>query len=603
MKKNNLPNNIEENKPKDMKKTLKRLLGYLGIHKFAVIFAFFMTIGSSLIYVVGPTVLGLITTSLGDTVMERVNGNPGALVNYGYIQKIIGILLVLYIVQSVFSYFQHYTMGAVTQRIVYNIRKEMDAKLKKLPLKYYDNNKTGDILSRVVNDVYNISNTLQQSLTQLMTAAIEIVGVVVMMLLINPFLTIIAFVTIPLSMLAVRKITAFSQKNFKEQQKKLGDLNAHSEEMYGAHVVVTAYGLEKESIEEFEKTNDELKSASMKANFASGLIMPIMNFITNLGYVAVAVLGGYFVLNGTIKIGQMQAFMQYSRSFMEPIIQIADITNIIQSTIASAERVFEVLDEPVEEDLGKLTLNPENVKGNVKFKNVDFGYEPGELLIKDMNIEAKPAQMVAVVGPTGAGKSTLINLLMRFYELNSGEISIDGINIVDLKRGSLHRNFGMVLQDTWLFKGTIRENIAYGREDATDEMVEAAARVAQADYFIRTLPEGYDTIINEEASNISQGQKQLLTIARAFLAETNMLILDEATSSVDTRTEKLIQKAMDNLMNGKTSFVIAHRLSTIVNADLILVMKDGSIIEQGNHEQLMLDGGFYADLYNSQFQD
>ena len=599
----NLPNNLDKNTPKDFRGSLWRLIGYVGKHKFSIIFAALMTLGSTLIYVVGPTILGFITTSIGDTIMERVNGNPDALINYQYIGKIVVILLVLYIIQSVFSYFQYYTMGVVTQKIVYNIRLEMDAKLKKLPLKYYDDNKTGDILSRVINDVYNISNTLQQSLNQLMSAAIQIVGIVIMMLLINPFLTIIAFVTIPISSIAVRKITKYSQKNFKKQQNKLGDLNGHAEEMYGAHTVIKAYGLEDESVEYFEDINDELRDASKKANFASGLIMPIMNFITNLGYVAVSILGGFFVFNGTIKIGQLQAFMQYSRSFIEPIVQIADITNVIQSTIASAERVFEVLDEKEEDDSGTKELNPEKVQGHVEFKNVDFGYKPGELLMKDLNIEAKPAQMIAVVGPTGAGKSTLINLLMRFYELNGGEIAVDGVNIADLKRGNLRQNFGMVLQDTWLFNGTIRENIAYGREDATDEMVEAAARVAQADYFIRTLPEGYDTIINEEASNISQGQKQLLTIARAFLAETNMLILDEATSSVDTRTEKLIQKAMDNLMRGKTSFVIAHRLSTIVNADLILVMKNGTIIEQGSHNQLMEKNGFYAELYNSQFQD
>ncbi|MDO5755792.1 MAG: ABC transporter ATP-binding protein [Tissierellia bacterium] len=591
----------ENQRIKNPKSTFSRLLRYLKNKKGLLVLTIISTIIATVLTVIAPNIMGLITTSIGETVSQRFDGVEAA-IDYAYILRIIGILLAMYIGYSLLNYIQNIAMGAVSQDIVYAMREDIDHKLMNLPVSFYDYNKAGDILSRVTNDVNTISNTLQQSVTTFLSAIVQITGIIFMMFRISKMMTLVVFFTIPVSALVVKKIAGRSREYFKEQQDILGDLNSDIEEIYGAHGVVKAYGLENENIQNFEKKNSDLREAGKWANFFSGLTMPLMNFINNIGYVVVAIAGGYYVLKGQIKIGQMQAFMQYSKNFTQPINQIGEMMNMIQSTLASAERVFEIIDVVDDVDKGKIVLDPEKVTGRVAFEHVDFGYYEDEILIHDLNIEAKPNQMVAIVGPTGAGKSTLVNLLMRFYEINSGDITIDGISIYDIKKASLRRNFAMVLQDTWLFKGSIKDNIRYG-SDHTDEEVIEAAKAAQADYFIRTLPNGYDTIINEEASNISEGQKQLLTIARAFLTGANMLILDEATSSVDTRTENLIQKAMDNLMEGKTSFVIAHRLSTIVNADLILVMNHGDIIEQGSHQELLNKNGFYADLYNSQFEE
>ena len=492
-------------------------------------------------------------------------------------------------------------MASVAQKTVYTLREEAEAKISRLPLKYFDGTTTGETLSRVVNDVDNISTTLQQSLTQLITSIVTIIGVIIMMLTISPVMTLILLCTLPLSGIIAVLVAKKSQGFFGGQQKSLGDLSGHVEEMYNGHEVVKAFGHEAKAKEEFREINEKLYESSWKAQFISGVIMPLMNFVNNMGYVLISVVGGIFVTKAYITVGDIQAFIQYARQFSQPITQTANIANIIQSTIASAERVFELLDE--DEEVPEVE-NPrviEYPKGHVSFEHVDFGYRANHLLIKDMNIEVKPGQTIAIVGPTGAGKTTLINLLMRFYEINGGCIKIDGVDITQMTRSDLHSMFGMVLQDTWLFNGTIQDNIGYGREGATKEEIIQAAKAAHADHFIRTLPKGYETELNEEGTNISQGQKQLLTIARAILANPSILILDEATSSVDTRTEVFIQRAMETLMEGRTSFVIAHRLSTIKDADLILVMNKGTVIEQGNHEQLLEKGGFYADLYNSQF--
>jgi ATP-binding cassette subfamily B protein len=507
------------------------------------------------------------------------------------------------VVSSIFSYIQQFLMAGVAQKTVYGLRNEVNDKLGRLPLKYFDSKSHGEILSRAVNDVDNISNTLQQSLTQLITSLITIIGVIVMMLTISPWLTLILLLTLPLSMIVIRGAASRSQKHFKAQQMELGQLNGHVEEMYSGHKIVKAYGQEDISVAKFDQINDRLYESGWKAQFVSGNIMPLMSMVSNIGYVFISVVGGIMVAKGSISIGNIQAFIQYARQFSMPLVQTANIANIIQSTIASAERVFELLDE--EEEIPEAAdghdLKLAAPRGDVAMKDVAFGYQSDTLLIENMDIEVKSGQMVAIVGPTGAGKTTLVNLLMRFYEVNEGTITIDGADITRMKRGHLRSLFGMVLQDTWLFNGTIRDNIAYGREGVTEEEIIEAAKAAHADHFIRTLPEGYDTVLNEEASNLSQGQKQLLTIARAILADPAILILDEATSSVDTRTEVYIQKAMHELMQGRTSFVIAHRLSTIRDADLILVMNQGSIIEKGTHNELLAQGGFYADLYNSQF--
>lgn len=588
-------------KAKDFKGTLKRLIQYLRPHKVQLAAVLVMAILSTVFSIFSPKVMGKATTKLFEGVMAKIQQVPGAEIDFQYVWQIIMILVGLYVLSALFGYVQQYLMAGVAQKTVYDLRKDVNAKLNKLPLKYFDARTHGEILSRVTNDVDNIAGTLQQSLTQLITSILTIIGVIAMMLSISPLLTLIAVLTLPLSIVAITSIAKRSQKQFVRQQKELGQLNGHVEEMYTGHKIIKAFGRETKSLEQFDNINERLYEAGWKAQFISGVIMPIMSFIGNIGYVLVSVVGGILVTKKTIEIGDVQAFIQYSRQFTMPITQTANIANIIQSTVASAERVFEILDE--EEQIPQ-TANPvvlEQPRGDVAFNHVQFGYDPEHLLIENMNIDVKQGQTIAIVGPTGAGKTTLINLLMRFYEVNGGSITVDGVNIAEMKRGDLRSLFGMVLQDTWLFNGTIRDNIAYGREGATEEEVVRAAKTAYADHFIRTLPGGYNTVLNEEASNISQGQKQLLTIARAILADPAILILDEATSSVDTRTEVHIQKAMNELMKGRTSFVIAHRLSTIRDADLILVMNHGTVIEKGSHEELLALGGFYADLYNSQF--
>ena len=582
-------------KAKDFKGTFRRLTRYLKPHSGKLLTVFIAAILSTIFSIVSPKILGEATTILFKGIMS------GEGIDFNAIMQIMLWLAVLYLVSSLFAYLQQYVMAGVAQRTVYDLRKDVNEKLNRLPLKYFDARTHGETLSRVTNDMDNISSTLQQSLAQMITSVVTLVGVTVMMLSISPLLTLVVFLTLPLSVIVTMMIAKRSQKHFAAQQKHLGQLNGHVEEMYTGHKVVKAFGRERQSIGEFDDVNEKLYDAGWRAQFISGSIMPLMGFIGNIGYVIVSVIGGILVTKKSIEIGDIQAFIQYSRQFTQPITQLANIANVIQSTIASAERVFEVLDEEEEvreESAPKQLSNP---RGDVRFEHVNFGYKPEKTLIEDMNVAVKQGQTVAIVGPTGAGKTTLVNLLMRFYELGGGRITIDDIDIKQMKRSDLRSLFGMVLQDTWLFNGTIRDNIGYGRIEATEEEIVQAAEAAHADHFIRTLPEGYDTILNEEASNISQGQKQLLTIARAILADPAILILDEATSSVDTRTELYIQKAMNRLMQGRTSFVIAHRLSTIRDADLILVMNEGSIIEQGTHMELLGKNGFYADLYNSQF--
>ncbi|WP_309137876.1 ABC transporter ATP-binding protein [Paenibacillus sp. SC116] len=590
-------------KAKDFKGTLRRLLSYLKPSRTSLIIVFFMAVLGTLFSIVSPKIMGNATTKLFEGLMNMMNGVPGAGIDFDYIWNILMILVVLYVFSALFMYVQQYVMAGIAQRVVYDLREQINRKLARLPLSYYDKQPHGEMLSRVTNDVDNISTTLQQSLSQLITSVITIIGIIIMMLTISPLLTLITLVTLPLSVIATKKIAGRSQQHFKNQQDSLGELNAHVEEMYTGHQIVKAFGREEKSLQKFDEVNDRLYDAGWRAQFMSGMIMPLMSFVSNIGYVLVCVVGGVLVTNRTIQIGDIQAFIQYTRQFSQPLAQAANIANLIQSTIASAERVFEVLDEEEERPDSDKVKQLEAPRGAIVFDHVQFGYKPDALLMTDMNVQVQPGQTVAIVGPTGAGKTTLINLLMRFYELNGGQITIDGVPIHEMKRADLRGLFGMVLQDTWLFNGTIRDNIAYGRVGASEDEIIRAAKAAHADHFIRTLPEGYDTVLNEEASNISQGQKQLLTIARAILADPRILILDEATSSVDTRTEVHIQKAMNTLMEGRTSFVIAHRLSTIRDADLILVMNKGSVIEQGTHEQLLERDGFYAGLYNSQFAD
>lgn len=590
-------------KAKNFKGTFKRLMGYLKPHRYKLLTVLFMAVLSTLFSVLSPQIMGNATTKLFEGIMGKIKGVPGAAIDFEYIVQILVILIGLYLLSAFFAYIQQYMMAGVAQRTVYDMRKHLNDKLSRLPLKFYDSRTHGEILSRVTNDVDNISNTLQQSITQFITSIVTLVGIIIMMLTISPWLTLICVLTLPLSIYITKMVASRSQKHFIGQQASLGELNGHVEEMYTGHKIVKAFGREAESTFKFDEINEKLYTSGWKAQFISGVIMPLMMFVNNIGYVFVCVVGGIFVTNGTMKIGDIQAFIQYARQFTQPIAQTANIANIIQSTIASAERVFELLDEQEESPDSREAVSLEAPQGIVRFENVKFGYNEDAPLIDDMNIDVQQGQTIAIVGPTGAGKTTLVNLLMRFYEINGGSITVDGVDIRDIKRGDLRSMFGMVLQDTWLFNGTIRENIGYGREGASELDVVRAAQAAHADHFIRTLPEGYETVLNEEASNISQGQKQLLTIARAILADPAILILDEATSSVDTRTEVFIQKAMTELMRGRTSFVIAHRLSTIREADLILVMKDGSVIEKGNHHELLGQGGFYADLYNSQFTD
>ena len=588
-------------KAKDLKGALGKILRYMGKYKIAVVFVMIIAACSTVFSVLGPKVLGKATTGLAEGLMAKVAGTGG--IDFSYIGKVLLFVLGLYLLSSVLSFVQGWIMTGITQKICYRMRKEITEKINRMPMKYFESRTYGEVLSRITNDVDTLGMGLNQSVTQIITSTATIIGVLVMMLSISPLMTLIALVVLPVSGLCVSLVVKKSQKHFITQQEYLGHINGQVEESYGGHLVIKAYNKEDEMIARFNRTNDVLYTSAWKSQFLSGIMMPIMQFVGNLGYAAVALSGGMLAIRGVITIGDIQAFIQYVKSFTQPIQQIAQVTNQVQSMAAAAERVFEFLGEEEEDQVVEHPADVTKVIGNVAFDHVSFGYNPNQLIVHDFSAQVAAGQKIAIVGPTGAGKTTMVKLLMRFYDVNSGSIRIDGHDIREFNRRELRDAFGMVLQDTWLFKGSIMENIRYGRLDATDEEVVAAAKAAHADHFIRTLPGGYEMELNEDASNISQGQKQLLTIARAILADNRILILDEATSSVDTRTEELIQSAMDNLMKGRTSFVIAHRLSTIKNADIILVMKDGDIIEQGSHEELLEQGGFYADLYNSQFAE
>ena len=588
-------------KAKNLKGALGKILRYMGKYKIAVVFVMIIAACSTVFSVLGPKVLGKATTGLAEGLMAKVAGTGG--IDFSYIGKVLLFVLGLYLLSSVLSFVQGWIMTGITQKICYRMRKEITEKINRMPMKYFESRTYGEVLSRITNDVDTLGMGLNQSVTQIITSTATIIGVLVMMLSISPLMTLIALVVLPVSGLCVSLVVKKSQKHFITQQEYLGHINGQVEESYGGHLVIKAYNKEDEMIAQFNRANDVLYTSAWKSQFLSGIMMPIMQFVGNLGYAAVALSGGMLAIRGVITIGDIQAFIQYVKSFTQPIQQIAQVTNQVQSMAAAAERVFEFLEEEEEDQVVEHPADVTKVIGNVAFDHVSFGYNPNQLIVHDFSAQVAAGQKIAIVGPTGAGKTTMVKLLMRFYDVNSGSIRIDGHDIREFNRRELRDAFGMVLQDTWLFKGSIMENIRYGRLDATDEEVVAAAKAAHADHFIRTLPGGYEMELNEDASNISQGQKQLLTIARAILADNRILILDEATSSVDTRTEELIQSAMDNLMKGRTSFVIAHRLSTIKNADIILVMKDGDIIEQGSHEELLGQGGFYADLYNSQFAE
>ncbi|UOE96409.1 ABC transporter ATP-binding protein [Alkalihalobacillus sp. LMS39] len=591
------PNMMPAEKPKEFKKTVIRLSRYLKPRKFLLIIVGIAALFSTLFNIISPKLLGDATSSLFDSFL----GGTG--VDYPFLGNLLLVLLGLYTLSALFAFLQQFIMASVAQRTIAEMRQEVNEKLTRLPLTYFDQHSHGDILSRAVNDIDNINNSFQQALTQLITTIITVLGIIVMMFIISPLLTLVVFVTIPLSGIVIKYVASFSQKHFVSQQEELGSVNGHIEEMFSGHNVVKAYGQENESIKTFDDINDRLYKAGWKAQFISGIMMPMMMFISNIGYILVSIAGGLLVLNGSIRIGDVQAFIQYSQQISHPMAQMAGIANMIQTGVASAERIFTLLDEEEESLEKEASVSLEHIKGDVSFERVRFGYDEQKPVIRGLSLDVKSGQTVAIVGPTGAGKTTIINLLLRFYEVNGGSISIDGINLHELSRPQARSLFAMVLQDTWLFKGTIRDNIAYGREGATEEEVIQAARHAYADDFIRTLPDGYDTVLSEDATNISQGQRQLLTIARALISNPTVLILDEATSSVDTRTEMNIQLAMKDIMRGRTSFVIAHRLSTIRDADMILVMKDGDIVEKGNHEELLELRGFYAELYQSQFSE
>ena len=587
-------------KAKNFKGAMLRLLKYMERYKFRLILMVIFAIGGTVFNIIGPKILGKATTELYSGLISKINGGSG--IDFDKIIKILFGVMCLYVVSSVLSFIQGFIMTGISNDVTYNLRKDISKKINKIPMKYFESRTHGEILSRITNDVDTLQTGINQSVTQLITSATTLIGVLVMMLSINVWMTLAALLILPVSMFIISKVMKHSQKYFQDQQKYLGEVNGQVEEIYSGHTVVKAFNKEDDVINEFEKTNEKLYSSAWRSQFFSGIMMPIMQFVGNLGYVMVALFGGFMVIKNKIEVGDVQAFFQYIRNFTQPIQQIAQVTNMLQSSAAASERVFEFLDVEEEDQMAEDPVSVNQIEGNVSFEHISFGYDPSKIIVHDFNADVKAGQKVAIVGPTGAGKTTMIKLLMRFYDVNSGEICIDGHNVKDFNRMELREMFGMVLQDTWLFHGTIMENIRYGRLDATDEEVIAAAKAAHAHHFIMSQPGGYQMELNEETSNISQGQKQLLTIARAILADNKIMILDEATSSVDTRTEERIQKAMDNLMKGRTSFVIAHRLSTIRDADLILVMKDGDIIEQGTHESLLAKNGFYANLYNSQFE-
>ncbi len=597
------PGRMTTQKAKDFKGTMRSLLAELGRYKFRLIAVIVFAVLSTIFNIAGPKVLAKATTALATGWVAKLRGTGS--IDFGYIGKILLILLAMYLISSAFSFCQSWIMSGLSQKMCYDFRRQISEKINRLPLAYFEKRTVGEVLSRITNDVDTLGQSLNQSITQLITSVTTMIGVLIMMLTISPTMTLIALLILPVSLALVLLVVKFSQKYFRAQQKILGTVNGQVEEVYSGHNVVKAFNREDAVLNDFDEANDRLFESAWKSQFLSGLMQPIMTFVGNLGYVAVAVSGSIFAARGIITIGDIQAFIQYVRNFTQPIQQLAQVSNMLQSMAAASERVFEFLGEPEEEQNADPArrADPACIDGQVTFDHVKFGYTPEKTVIRDFSCDVKPGQKVAIVGPTGAGKTTMVKLLMRFYDVNSGAITLDGHNVKDFDRSALREGFGMVLQDTWLFQGTIMENIRYGRLDATDEEVIAAAKAACADHFIRTLPGGYQMELNEDASNVSQGQKQLLTIARAILADNKILILDEATSSVDTRTEQRIQTAMDNLMRGRTSFVIAHRLSTIKDADLILVMRDGDIVEQGTHDDLLAAGGFYADLYNSQFED
>ncbi|MEJ2568922.1 MAG: ABC transporter ATP-binding protein [Anaerolineales bacterium] len=592
---------LKGDRARDFKGTMRKLIAYLGSYKTAIVIVMLFAVASTIFAIVGPKILGQATTKLFEGVIGIVTGT-GSGVDFGYIGRIILITLALYLASTLFSFIQGWIMASISTDITYRFRRDIADKINRMPFEYFDRTSQGEVLSRITNDVDTVNQTLSQSLSQIVTSVVTVIGVLVMMISISWKMTLIALLIIPLSAGIVVLVVSQSQKYFMQQQDYLGHVNGHVEEMFGGHLVMKAFNGEAESIERFDGLNDTLYSSAWKSQFFTGLIMPIMNVVSNLAYVGIAILGGYLAIQQTITVGDIQAFIQYVRSFTQPIQQIANISNILQQTAAAAERVFEFLDEEEEIPDVENPVQPDEIEGHVEFQHVRFGYTADEVVIKDFSADVQPGQKIAIVGPTGAGKTTMVKLLMRFYDVDEGAILIDGHNIKDFRRADLRCLFGMVLQDTWLYNNTVMENIRYGKPSASDEEVIAAAKAAHVDHFVRTLPEGYNLVLNEEVSNISQGQKQLLTIARAITLDPRMLILDEATSSVDTRTEVLIQKAMDNLMRNRTSFIIAHRLSTIRNADLILVMNEGDIVEQGKHEELLARNGFYAELYNSQFE-
>ncbi|MED9881074.1 MAG: ABC transporter ATP-binding protein [Blautia sp.] len=588
-------------KAKDFKGSMARILRYMGRYKFRFILMFFFAVAGTIFNIWGPKILGKATTELFSGLVAKVNGTGG--IDFEKIGMILLSVMTLYLVSSCFSFIQGFVMTGISNDVTYNLRKDISKKINRLPMNYFESRTNGEILSRVTNDVDTLQMSLNQSMTQLITSVTTLVGVLFMMLSINVWMTAAALLILPVSMLIINFVMKHSQKYFRDQQSYLGKVNGQIEENYGGHNVVKVFSKEQDAVREFEEDNKKLYESAWKSQFFSGMMMPVMQFVGNLGYVMVAFLGGVFTIKGSIEVGDIQSFFQYIRNFTQPIQQIAQVTNLLQSSAAASERVFEFLDEPEEVQKAEHPVSVEKLSGEVQFDHVSFGYDPEKIIIHDFSAKVKDGQKIAIVGPTGAGKTTMVKLLMRFYDVNSGQIRVDGHDIRDFNRSELREMFGMVLQDTWLFSGTIMENIRYGRLDATDEEVIAAAKAAHIHNFIMQQPGGYQMVLDEETSNISQGQKQLLTIARAILADNKILILDEATSSVDTRTEMQIQKAMNNLMKGRTSFVIAHRLSTIKDADLILVMKDGDIIEQGNHKELLEKGGFYAELYNSQFEN